>query len=164
MPVVNLRENWIRLFGNIEDSPSTTAPIDIPKQPEVVVQKTREQELDLVVDTRPKVSKTKASPEDWKQVAELSNETGSEIVSKPKTRRKAEPIMVGNKCYVSNGTAIWAQVRKKVYPLYKEFCIQNGHTPNISDFNKLLAQNWSSLSAEDKVKASAKPEDYFIFG
>lgn len=153
MPVKNLSEDWNRLFG-ARNKPPTPPPS--PKKKVIV-----EEEIDLVVDKKP--AKRQPTPEDWKTSAEVYEDPEPNITIKTRVNRKTQPVISGNKTYVSNNTALWAQVRKNLYPMYAKFCADNGYNPSIVDFTKIISGTWKTLSQEDKAKAAANPSDYFTF-
>jgi len=185
MPAINLADDWYKHFGNRpapkqrpEQSSTTSVPepirssqghqlADLPTAKKVTkkpIVEEDEEELDIVVDKKPAPKKkVKVTEEDWQMSAELNNGGESNITTRPRKNRKTAPAILGNKTYVSNGTALWAQVRKNAYPMYAQFCKNNNHIPNLSDYTKLISITWKSLSPEDKVKAATNPAEYFVF-
>lgn len=172
MPTINLADDWYKHFGNRpapkqrpEQRSTTTVPQSAPqKVAKKPIVEEDEEELDIVVDKKPAPKKkVKVTEEDWQISAELSDGSESNITTRPRKNRKTTPAILGNKTYISNGTALWAQVRKNAYPMYAQFCKNNNHVPNLSDYTKLISITWKSLSPEDKVKAATNPAEYFVF-
>lgn len=181
---MNLSEDWEKLFGSrykeIPKELSTASQqvlssegASMSAQPRVQIKqnqvqaKSKKEKIDLVLDSNNKKDSDDEkgpSEKDWRQYSELSDVPISEpIPIKNKPNRKTQPVVLGNKMYTSNNTAIWAQVRKNTYPLYNKFCLDNKQVPNVADFNKLISSVWKKLSQEDKIKAAKNPEQYFTF-
>lgn len=171
MPI-NLFEDWNAKFGITKQKPE---PVPIPsvdpetlKKPvarpaqnkvkyiEVEDEVDDDEPLDLVVDRKPKRPK----PDTWKQNV-TSQPTN--IPTKGRVIHTKEPVVTNRKVYISSGTANWGLVRAGVYPKYKEYCLANGMSPSITEFNSIIAPQWRALNPEEKVMAANNPLEYFTF-
>lgn len=156
----NLREDFMKRF-NIKSVHEPKPTPSVNSEP-VKEFKEKESKPDLVVKQVVSEPINVPTPNDW--IANTDTSTDHTSLRAPNRRRVlTEPVILNNKAYRSNGTANWGSIRKAVYPLYRQFCVEEGCVPNITEFTKLIGPRWKELSPEDKAKAVVNPAEYFSF-
>ena len=162
MPVVNLAEDFKRRFS-LRSDPVESKTQPPPSEP------VSDSPIDIVSSTpanTPEKVSTNITSDVWQTNLEASSGIPSDPVNNiknPSRRIIQAPVIIGNKQFRSSGTANWAQIRKSVYPIYKQYCLDNGTIPSIHEFTSLIGPRWKALSPEDKAKACADPSSYFTF-